>query len=128
MRILLDTHIAIWALIAPDRLTETERSLIASFENEVFVSTASLWEIAIKYPLSRDRGDPLPFSAEEAQAFFVEAGYQMLDISARHAIAVERLPAIHSDPFDRMIIAQAKSEPMHLLSQDPKVKAYSLPG
>lgn len=124
MRLLLDTHIAIWALVAPDRLTNGERELIASLENEVFVSVASLWEIAIKYPLSRGRPDALPFSAEEAHGFFIDAGYQILDISARHALAVEKLPPIHSDPFDRMLIAQAKAEPMHLLSQDTKITAY----
>ena len=124
MRLLLDTHIAIWALVAPDRLANGERDLIASLENEVFVSVASLWEIAIKYPLSRGRVDALPFSAEDAHGFFVDAGYQMLDISVRHALAVEKLPPIHLDPFDRMLIAQAKAEPMHLLSQDAKVLAY----
>lgn len=124
MRVLLDTHIAIWALVAPDRLTDIERGLIGSFENQVFVSAASLWEIAIKYPLSRGRADALPFPAEDAHGFFVEAGYQMLDISVRHVVAVEKLPLIHTDPFDRMLVAQAKAEPMYLLSQDAKVMAY----
>ena len=127
MRLLLDTHIAIWALVAPERLTSDERTQIASFENEIFVSSVSLWEIAIKFPLSRGRADALPFSAEAAQGYFLEAGYQLLDMTARHALAVERLPSLHADPFDRMLIAQATTEPMHLLSQDQKVLAYFSP-
>ncbi|OYU47168.1 MAG: PIN domain nuclease [Rhizobiales bacterium PAR1] len=124
MRLLLDTHIAIWALVAPDRLTQAEQTLIASLENEEFVSSVSLWEIAIKFPLSRGRVDALPFSAEAAHRYFLEAGYHVLDMTARHALAVETLPPLHADPFDRMLVAQARTEPMHLLSQDQKVLAY----
>ena len=124
MKILLDTHVAIWALTDPKRLSGEAIALIGDEENEVFVSTVSLWEIAIKFPLGKSVGAP-PFSAEVALRSFLEAGYRLLAITPRHAVAVETLPPIHGDPFDRLLVAQAMSEPFRLLTADAILSRYS---
>jgi PIN domain nuclease of toxin-antitoxin system len=123
VRLLLDTHVAIWALTSPDLLGPAGRSLVADSGNEIFVSAASVWEIAIKHALGPKRGAP-PFSGAEAVAHFRDAGYVSLDVTAEHAAAVEDLPAIHADPFDRLLVAQARREPMRLLTADPVVARY----
>ena len=121
MRLLLDTNIALWALTASRRLGARAQSLIADPANEIFVSTASIWEIAIKHSLGR--GD-MPISGADASVFFAEAGYRELPVHWRHASAIESLPMIHSDPFDRLLIAQAINEPMRLLSRDSTLASY----
>jgi PIN domain nuclease of toxin-antitoxin system len=88
----------------------------------VWVSSASLWEIAIKHALGK--GD-MPISGEQALAWFRESGYRLLAIEPEHAVAVEGLPLLHADPFDRLLVAQAMTEPMRLLTHDPQVAAYS---
>lgn len=122
MRLLLDTQIALWGLTNDHRLTNKARELILAPENDVFISVASLWEIAIKYSLGR--GD-MPVSASRAYELFLAAGYQILAIQASHTIAVESLPTIHNDPFDRMLIAQALSEPMRLVTHDRTLAGYN---
>lgn len=124
MRILLDTHVALWSVINPDRLGGPARSLIESEADTVFVSAASLWEIAIKRALPKRAGRPA-LSAQEAVRAFLEAGYVNIDITAAHAATVETLPPIHADPFDRMIVAQALSEPLRLVTADKLVARYS---
>jgi PIN domain nuclease of toxin-antitoxin system len=123
LNLLLDTHVAIWALVAPDQLAETVRELIANPANVVFVSAASVWEIAIKHALGRN--DAPPFSASAAVGHFRAAGYVLLDVTPEHAAAVEELPDLHGDPFDRLLVAQAMSEPLRLVTHDRKVAAYS---
>jgi len=122
MRLLLDTQIALWGLTNDDRLTDTAKKLILEPENGIFISVASLWEIAIKYSLSR--GD-MPVSSSRAYALFLSAGYQILAVQAAHTSAVETLPTIHNDPFDRILVAQALSEPMRLVTHDRTVAQYS---
>lgn len=122
MRLLLDAHIALWALTDDRRLGDDARVLIADSGNEVFVSAASVWEIAIKRSLGRSG---IPFSAAAALGYFSQAGYQRLDVRAEHAAAVETLPKLHGDPFDRILIAQALVEPMHLVSHDRMLAEYS---
>lgn len=124
MRLLLDTHIAIWSLTDPEMLSPQVRGLLADPGNEVFVSAASIWEIAIKHALGKRAGAP-PFGALEAIRVFDEVGYDMLAISPEHAAAVETLPAHHADPFDRLLIAQALIEPMRLVTSDQAVVRYS---
>jgi PIN domain nuclease of toxin-antitoxin system len=126
MRLLLDTHIAIWAVIEPARLSRDERALLEGASAEAYVSVASLWEIAIKFALaeSRRQRPAIPFCAREAKGHFEDAGFQFLAIALEHVLELERLPAHHGDPFDRLIVAQAKAEPMRLLSHDPRVCAY----
>lgn len=121
MRLLLDTHVALWALVDSPRLSETARELVLEPVNEVWVSAASVWEIAIKHALGR--GD-MPVSGDEALAWFRQAGYRLLPIAPEHAAATERLPAHHADPFDRLLVAQALVEPFRLLTADATVALY----
>lgn len=123
MRLLLDTHVALWSLVAPRRIPAPVRERIVSPGNEVFVSVAVIWEIAIKHSLGRGDLPAMP-SAEAIEAFDA-AGYALLDVTARHAAAVETLPLLHGDPFDRLIVAQALAEPMRLVTADRRLAAYS---
>jgi PIN domain nuclease of toxin-antitoxin system len=122
MRLLLDTHIALWAITDSPTLSAEARRLILAPTNEVYESAASIWEISIKHGLRR--GD-MPVSGKEAAGYFIQAGYVMLDISSDHAIYVGNLPNHHADPFDRMLVAQALYEPMHLLTHDKTIAVYS---
>lgn len=96
--------------------------MIESPKSSVWISTASIWEIAIKYALGR--GD-IPVSGHDAVRYFRESGYRFLSVEVEHAIAVEDLPAHHNDPFDRILVAQALVEPMRLMTHDPIVASYS---
>ncbi|HXA24518.1 MAG TPA: type II toxin-antitoxin system VapC family toxin [Acetobacteraceae bacterium] len=125
MRLLLDTRIALWAVADDRRLSAKARTLIVDPANEIVVSAASLWEIAIKHALARGSPNDMPISAPEALGYFREAGYELLDISPAHVIAIETLPTLHADPFDRILIAQALNVPLRLLTHDPKVASYS---
>jgi len=121
VRLLLDTHIALWALTDDARLSARARALIEDPANQVAVSAASVWEIAIKHGLGR--GD-MPVSGGAALNWFRQAGYDLLPVTPDHAAAVEALPDHHRDPFDRLLIAQATSEPMRLITRDPLVALY----
>jgi PIN domain nuclease of toxin-antitoxin system len=122
MRLLLDTHIALWAITDSLALPAEARRLILAPQNEIYVSAASIWEISIKHSLGRGN---MPVSGSEAAAFFAQAGYMTLDISTEHAVFVESLPLLHADPFDRMLVAQALSEPMRLLTHDKVISTHS---
>lgn len=124
MNLLLDTHVALWALTDAPALPASARALIADPANEVWVSAVSVWEIAIKHGLGR--GD-MPLSGTEALGYFTEAGYRMLPITAPHAAAVALLPPHHQDPFDRLLVAQARAEPLRLLTHDATVARYGEP-
>jgi len=120
--LLLDTHIAVWALLGSPRLSTKARHMIAEPANAVFVSAVSVFEIAIKHALARPTD--FPFSGRAAIGYFAQAGYRILNVSAEHAADVETLPKLHGDPFDRLLVAQAMSEPMHLLTADRRLFAY----
>lgn len=122
MKLLLDTHVALWALVGDRRLNPAATKLIADPDNWVFVSAVSVWEIAIKHALGRSG---IPFPATEALRYFEEAGYSFLSISPEHAATVEQLPLIHDDPFDRMLVAQSIAEPLRLMTHDATVARYS---
>ena len=123
MRLLLDTHVAIWALAAAKRLPERIRDLIGNEEHQVFVSVVSLWEIGIKFSLhGRDR---MPVSSREAFGHFHSAGYTMLEVRAEHALAAEAIRLPRGDPFDRLILAQTLSEPMILVTKDRQLAGYN---
>lgn len=122
MRLLLDTHIILWALTADPRLTAPTQDLLLDPHNDVFFSAATLWEIAIKHSLRRES---MPISAEQAMRLFVEAGYEELSITAAHAAKVETLPPLHNNPFDRLLVAQALTEPMRLVTHDRLIASYS---
>lgn len=122
MRLLLDTHIALWAIVDSPRLSAMARRLIQAAENDIHVSAASIWEIAIKHSLGR--GD-IPISGDAALGYFRAAGYRMLPIQPEHAAAVETLEPLHADPFDRLLIAQSLTEPLRLLTHDAMVARYN---
>ena len=122
MNLLLDTHVALWAITDSPKLSQGARDLITSPKATVWISAASIWEIAIKHSLSR--GD-MPVSSQDALRYFYESGYRCLAVEAEHAIAVEALPSHHQDPFDRILVAQALIEPMRLMTHDSKVALYS---
>lgn len=121
MNILLDTHVALWALTDDSRLSSLARQFIMYPENLIFVSTASVWEIAIKHAIHRE---DMPISGREALEYFKEAGYRVVPIEPEHAAAVEELPEIHNDPFDRLLAAQARCEPYRLLTHDEILAKY----
>lgn len=122
MNLLLDTHVALWAITDSDRLSRDARELITAERAVVWVSVVSLWEIAIKHSLGR--GD-MPVSAKDAAGYFHESGFRVLAVQSEHVLGIESLPAIHSDPFDRLLVAQALAEPMRLLTGDALVARYS---
>ena len=122
MNLLLDTHVALWAITDSDRLSRTARELITADRAVVWVSVVSLWEIAIKHSLGR--GD-MPVSAKAAAGYFRASGFRVLAIQAEHTMGIEDLPDIHADPFDRLLVAQALAEPMRLLTHDALVARYS---
>ena len=122
MNILLDTHIALWALVDSPRLADSIRNLLEVADTTVFVSVATLWEIAIKHAAAR--GD-MPISGEDARKYCLQSGFYLLPITAQHAVAAGTLPPHHRDPFDRMLVAQAITEPLRLVTRDKQVLRYS---
>lgn len=122
MNLLLDTHVALWAIADSPKLPQAARELILSPRTNIWISAASVWEISIKHALGR--GD-MPVSGQDAVRYFRESGYRFLPIEPEHALAVEGLPAHHQDPFDRILVAQALTEPMRLMTHDPLVALYS---
>jgi PIN domain nuclease of toxin-antitoxin system len=124
VRLLLDTHIALWALVDDQRLPLRARALIADPANTVVVSAASIWEIAVKHALGRGGPNAMPLSGAQALSYCREAGYDLLPITPEHATAVEGLPPVHADPFDRVLIAQALAETLRLLTHDDALAAY----
>ena len=124
MRLLLDTHIALWAILDDRRLPKPVKGLIEDLDNEVIVSAASVWEIAIKHALGRGRRTDMPISGPVALNYFRRAGYGLLAVSAGHAAAVADLPPLHADPFDRVLVAQALMEPLRLITRDRRLAGY----
>lgn len=125
MRLLLDTHVALWAITDDPRLSENARALISSEDNDVIVSAASVWEISIKHALGGNRAGAMPISGRQAHGYFEEAGFISLPVAAVHSAAVDGLPGHHADPFDRIIVAQAIIEPMQLLTHDATLSSYT---
>lgn len=124
MKFLLDTHLLLWAVAGSDRLPEAARTAIREPANEPFFSAASLWEIAIKHGLGRVDFRVDPFVLRRTM---LESGYTELPITGAHAVAAGKLPPIHRDPFDRMLIAQAVVAGMVLMTGDPEVAQYPGP-
>lgn len=119
MRVLLDTHILLWALTEDPRLSGKARKLIEN-ATEVYISAATFWEMAIKVGLGK-----LSVSLDEIREYCLDSGFVELPITSEHAIAVKDLEHHHKDPFDRLIVAAAMSEPMKLLTADPQVAQYT---
>ena len=124
MKLLLDTHMLLWAAGEPDKLPAAARKRIDDPEHQLFFSAASLWEIALKQALGRQdfRADPALL-----RRGLLDNGYTELAITGRHAVAVAGLPPLHKDPFDRMLIAQAIADGLLLLTVDPAVARYPGP-
>jgi PIN domain nuclease of toxin-antitoxin system len=124
VNLLLDTHLLLWAAGAPDRLPAVARDLIEDPGNILIFSVASLWEIAIKRGLGRDdfRVDP-----RLLRRGLIDNGYAELAITSEHVVAVDSLPPLHRDPFDRLLIAQATAEGVTLLTSDKALAAYPGP-
>lgn len=123
MNLLLDTHIAIWAVEDNPRLSKAARSLILDPTTSLFVAVVSLWEIAVKHALGRGP-QAMPMSATQAIDYFRASGYQIVSATAAHALMLESLPRHHEDPFDRLIVATALAEPYRLLTHDSRLAAY----
>jgi PIN domain nuclease of toxin-antitoxin system len=122
MRLLLDTHALLWALLKESALTATARAAIVDAANEITVSAASAWEIAIKHRIGK-----LPEAKDAAinlAAHVSAANFTVLPISLDHALAAGALPGIHKDPFDRMLIAQARIERLTVITADPVFRDY----
>ena len=124
MRLLLDTHLLLWAAGPSPRLSAQARRLIDEQDNELVVSAASLWEIAIKSGLRRPN-----FRIDTAllRRNLLNNSYQELAVTSEHAVAVANLPLLHRDPFDRILVAQSIVEGITLLTSDPLVAQYPAP-
>jgi len=124
MRLLLDTHLLLWAAGSPERLPFAARELLDDPQSVPIFSSASLWEVAIKSGLGRHdfRAD-----ARLLRRGLLDNGYDELAITSEHAVALGGLPPIHKDPFDRMLIAQSMVEGITLLTADPLVAQYPAP-
>lgn len=126
MKLLLDTQIALWVVTGNARLSRRARTLLDDGDDP-HVSVVTIWEIAIKHALQRGSPNDMPVSGTEARRLFEQAGFALLPVTPDHAAAVDDLPPLHGDPFDRMLIAQARTEPMHFLTADRRLEAYGMP-
>ena len=124
MRLLLDTHVALWAITDDPKLSERARQLILAPANVVAVSAVSVWEIAIKHALARS---DMPLSAAQAIPWAQECGFELLSLDLPHLLTLEQLPLHHRDPFDRLLVAQSISESLLLVSADAAFHAYGCP-
>ena len=124
MKLLLDTHLLLWAAGEPDRLSTDAQTLIGAQENELFFSAASLWEIAIKRGLGRN---DFQVDTRLLRRGLLDNGYSELPIGSEHVVAIESLPPIHKDPFDRILVAQAMVEGITILTSDSLVAQYPGP-
>jgi len=124
VKLLLDTHLLIWAAESAARVPRRARSLMSAPGNELLFSVASLWEIAIKSKLNRRDFQVDPHVLRRG---LIDNGYQELPIFSEHAVAIDALPLIHKDPFDRLLVAQATVEGITLLTDDATVARYPGP-
>jgi PIN domain nuclease of toxin-antitoxin system len=124
MKLLLDTHLLLWAAGEPRRLSKPARTLIDNPHNELLFSAASIWEVAIKRGLGRE---DFKVDARLLRRGLLDNGYSELPIRSDHVVATESLPAIHKDLFDRILVAQATVEGVTLLTIDSRVSQYPGP-
>ena len=124
MKFLLDTHLLLWAVLDSPRLPKVARNLIKDSETEPHFSAASIWEIAIKHGQSKGN---FPVNARLLRRGLLDNGYSELPILSDHTVAIDALPPIHKDPFDRLLIAQATVEGITLLTVDSMVAKYPGP-
>ena len=122
MRVLLDTHVLLWALAEPTMMDTQTRAAIEAGDNEVLFSAASIWEISIKAGLGRL---DFAFEAADIARAALDTGFTELAVRANAAALVGRLPSLHRDPFDRLLVAQAIVEPATLYSANRQLVPYS---
>ena len=121
MKLLLDTHILLWAANDPQRLSETTRTLLLEPANTLYFSAVSLWEIVIKRGLGRS---DFIVDPHRLRRLLLANGYNELAVNSEHVLQVDRLPLLHKDPFDRLLIAQAQTEALLLVTVDRMVLQY----
>ena len=121
MKLLLDTHILLWAAGEPEKLSAKGRELLLDPDNALFFSPASIWEIVIKQGLGRDDFQVHPVRLRK---LLVINGYSEIPVTSDHTLAVAGLPPYHKDPFDRLLVTQARCEGMRLLTSDTQVIRY----
>ncbi|MET3649888.1 type II toxin-antitoxin system VapC family toxin [Phyllobacterium ifriqiyense] len=124
MKLLLDTHLLLWAASEPDKLPLSAIAAIENPDNDLLFSAVSLWEVAIKRSLGRP---DFTIDARLLRRGLLDNGYHELSVAGHHAVAVDGLPPIHKDPFDRMLIAQSIVEGVTLLTVDDLVAKYPAP-
>jgi PIN domain nuclease of toxin-antitoxin system len=124
MKLLLDTHVLLWAAGQPDRLPAEARELIDAAENELIFSAASIWEVVIKSGMGRE---DFKIDARVLRRGLLDNGYEELAIGSEHVVAIDNMPVVHKDPFDRVLVAQAQVEGITLLTADPVVARYPGP-
>jgi PIN domain nuclease of toxin-antitoxin system len=124
MKILLDTHLLLWAAGTPERLSDRARDLMLDPAHDLVFSVASIWEVAIKRALGRQ---DFSVDARVLRRGLLDNGYVELPVLGPHALALEYLPSLHKDPFDRILLAQAQTEAMTLLTSDEAVARYGNP-
>ncbi|MBA3915548.1 MAG: type II toxin-antitoxin system VapC family toxin [Acidobacteriales bacterium] len=124
MKLLLDTHLLLWAAAEPSRLSSGARDRVNNPENELLFSAASLWEVAIKRGLKRA---DFTVDVRVLRRRLLDNGYRELPILSDHVVAIESLPTIHKDPFDRLMVAQALVEGVTLITSDARIAQYPGP-
>jgi PIN domain nuclease of toxin-antitoxin system len=124
VKLLLDTQILLWAAGQPERLSAAARKLLNNLRNELLFSAASLWEIAIKNTLGREDFRVEPRLLRRG---LLDNGYTELPVTSQHAVSIDGLPPLHKDPFDRLLLAQATSEGITLLTGDAQLARYPGP-
>jgi PIN domain nuclease of toxin-antitoxin system len=124
VKLLLDTQILLWAAGQPERLSASARKLLTNRRNELLFSAASLWEIAIKRSLGREDFRVEPRLLRRG---LLDNGYAELPVTSQHAVSIDGLPPLHKDPFDRLLLAQAATEGITLLTADAQVAQYPGP-
>ena len=124
MKFLLDTHLLLWAVGEPERLSAAARRQLNNQENELLFSAASLWEIAIKSSLGRE---DFEVEARLLRRSLLDNGYIELPVTSQHAVSIEGMPGLHKDPFDRLLLAQAITEGITLLTGDAQLARYPGP-
>lgn len=124
MKLLLDTHLLLWAAGQPERLSARAKKLLSDPANELMFSAASLWEIAIKNTLGRP---DFRVDARILRRGLLDNGYTELPVTGQHAVGIDGLPPLHKDPFDRMLLSQALVEGVTLVTRDEEPAKYSGP-
>jgi PIN domain nuclease of toxin-antitoxin system len=124
MRFLVDTQLLLWAVGEPERLSAGARELLSDPENELMFSAASVWEVAIKASLGRGG---FQADARVLRRTLLDKGYEELPVTSLHAVGIDGLPALHKDPFDRLLLAQALAEGVALLTSDTQLSGYPGP-